>query len=296
MQSAPPYPIGSVVIPAHNEAAVIRRCLDALLVGFAPNELDVVVACNGCTDDTAGIVRSRWPAVRVIEIARASKPSALRAADEMLNTFPRIYLDADVILPAASARLLIGSLQPGGSAVAARPRCSYDVSRSDALVRSYFRSLARVQSATNSIWGPVYGLSKAGRARFTVYPDIIADDLFADQWFEPSEIVIVDNTLATITAPLRLRDLIHISCRRRKGNAQIRALPNGPESTASSTVRSLLSTVTSGPGAALDTLVYLALAIIVRVSTSVSPPADWSRDESSRSEIIESNAYVEDPT
>jgi hypothetical protein len=48
MKSAPPFPIGFVVIPAHNEAAVIRRSLDALLAGFAPNELHVVVACNGC--------------------------------------------------------------------------------------------------------------------------------------------------------------------------------------------------------------------------------------------------------
>ena len=88
MKPVPSFPIGSVVIPAHNEAAVIRRCLDALLTGVAPSELDVVVACNGCTDDTANIVRSSWPAVRVIEVAQAAKPAALRAADEVLSVFP----------------------------------------------------------------------------------------------------------------------------------------------------------------------------------------------------------------
>ena len=77
--------IGSVVIPAHNEATTIRRCHDALLAGFAPGELDVAVSCNGCTDGTADIVRSSWPAVQVIEVTKASKPAALRAADEALS-------------------------------------------------------------------------------------------------------------------------------------------------------------------------------------------------------------------
>ena len=110
MELGPLFPIASAVIPAHNEAAVIQRCLNALLNGFAPGELDVVVACNGCTDDTADIVRSTWPTVRLIEIAQASKPAALRAADDALSTFPRIYLDADITLPSKSARILISNL------------------------------------------------------------------------------------------------------------------------------------------------------------------------------------------
>src|SRR5262245_50140774 len=38
----PAMPV-SVVIPAHDEEAVLGRCLDALLGGAAPGELDVVV-------------------------------------------------------------------------------------------------------------------------------------------------------------------------------------------------------------------------------------------------------------
>src|ERR1700733_15288658 len=97
------FPLGSVIIPALNEATTIRRCLDALLVGFAPGELDIVVSCNGCTDGTANIVRSSWPAVQGIAATKASKPAALRATDETLSVFPRIYLDADVVLPSTSA-------------------------------------------------------------------------------------------------------------------------------------------------------------------------------------------------
>src|ERR1700734_1873854 len=121
MKLSSAFPVGSVVIPAHNEAAVIERCLDSLMTGLAPGELDVVVACNGCDDNTADIARNAWPTIRVIEISRASKPAALRAADEILSSFPRIYLDAEMSLPAASALHVIESLQ-SGSVRTARPR------------------------------------------------------------------------------------------------------------------------------------------------------------------------------
>ena len=52
------YPIGSVAIPAHNEATVIRRLLDTLLHDTIAGEIEMAVVCNGCSDGTADIVRS----------------------------------------------------------------------------------------------------------------------------------------------------------------------------------------------------------------------------------------------
>ena len=293
MERTSSFPIGSVVIPAHNEAAVIQRCLDALLTGTAPGELDVVVSCNGCSDDTAHIAKSSWPSVRVIEAAQASKPAALRAADELLSVFPRIYLDADVILSAASARLVIETLR-SGSTPAARPHIIYDTSRSAAVVRSHYRALARVRSGTKSLWGGVYGLSQAGRSRFGAYPDLVADDLFADQWFKPSDIEIVAAAPAMVTAPSRVRNLIHVARRRRKGNVDLRTLPDGPPSTVTSTLHSLFSTAMSGPDAVMDTLVFLGIGAIVRISVAISPPAGWSRDESSRTEMMPPGTHHND--
>src|ERR1035438_1575828 len=83
--------IGSVVIPAHDEAGVIRRCLDSLFTGFKPGELNVVVVCNGCRDDTAMLARASGHPVRVIELVRASKAAALRAGDAVALAFPRLY-------------------------------------------------------------------------------------------------------------------------------------------------------------------------------------------------------------
>jgi glycosyltransferase involved in cell wall biosynthesis len=49
----------SIVVPAHNEAANIRRVLSALLeqkISLA-HIVEIVVVASGCTDDTANVAR-----------------------------------------------------------------------------------------------------------------------------------------------------------------------------------------------------------------------------------------------
>ena len=86
----------SIVVPARNEGFVIARTLRAMATGAVPGELDVIVVCNGCTDNTADIARSFGPPVRVIETEVGSKVHALNLGDQAASTFPRIYADADV--------------------------------------------------------------------------------------------------------------------------------------------------------------------------------------------------------
>src|SRR5690349_20226188 len=88
--------IASIVIPAHNEASVLGRLLATLPADVDGRRLEVIVACNGCTDNTAAIARE-WGAT-VVDVTTASKIAALNAADEVAVTFPRLYVDADVVL------------------------------------------------------------------------------------------------------------------------------------------------------------------------------------------------------
>ena len=83
------------MIPAHNEAAVIARRLTPLAPLAAAGKLEVIVACNGCTDDTAAIARG-FEGVTVLEMAQPSKTAALNAGDAAATHWPRFYLDADV--------------------------------------------------------------------------------------------------------------------------------------------------------------------------------------------------------
>jgi glycosyltransferase involved in cell wall biosynthesis len=278
--------LGSVVIPAHNEAAVILRCLDALLTALPPGELDVVVACNGCIDGTADIVRSSGYPVRVIEVETASKSAALRAAEEEMDTaFPRLYLDADVVLKAASADRVLERLRIG-PALAARPPIKYDTKSCTPLVRSYYRARAGVPAVMGSLWGAgVYGLSETGRARFGPYPDVVADDLFVDQYFRRLEVEIVNAPPVVVSAPRRTAVLLRNLRRIHQGNWENRTLPSShatQSATTSSTVHDLARLASAGPSKAIDAATYAGLATLARLTLAVPAPTHWERDNSSR--------------
>jgi glycosyltransferase involved in cell wall biosynthesis len=283
--------LASVVIPAHDEAGVIIRCLDALFTGVAAGELDVVVACNGCRDETAELARTSGHPVRVLELDVASKAAALRAGDEAATTFPRLYLDADVTLDGASARIVAQRLRDG--AVAARPPLLYDSSRSSAPVRSYYRARSRIPAVLRSLWGAgVYGLSAEGRGRFDAFPDVGADDLWLDRQFGREEIEIVDCAPVVVTVPRRSRDLARILRRTYKGKAETRpefGRDDRARETTASTLQDLRDLAATGPRAACDAATYAAFASGTRlelaVRTVLGAPVlagGWERDDSSR--------------
>jgi glycosyltransferase involved in cell wall biosynthesis len=282
-------PLGSVVIPAHNEAAVIGRCLDALFSGFETGELEVAVVCNGCVDDTAALARSSGHDVRVIELQTASKPAALRTGDAAVTATPRLYVDADVVLPGATARRVLERLRTG--AVAARPSVRYDASRASAPVRSYYRARSRVPAVLGSLWGAgVYGLSAEGRARFGPFPDVVADDLWVDRLFEPGEVEIVDCEPVVVAVPRRTRDLMVVLRRTYRGKAEKAPDPDrrSPRTT-SATLRDLCRHAAAGPAAALDAITYAAFAAWGRLELALVQATGgrlgrtrWERDEGSR--------------
>jgi hypothetical protein len=281
--------MGSVVIPANNEAAVIRRCLDALFEGLPAGTLDVVIVCNGCTDDTALQAGSSGYPVRVLELAAASKPAALRAGDAAALAFPRIYLDADVVLRGAAARVLLERLRTG--AIAGRPPIRYDSGNASAPVRSYYRARSRVPAVLGSLWGAgVYGLSAEGRSRFGEFPEVVGDDLWVDRLFNRGEVEIVDCAPVLVTVPRRAGDLVRLLRRTYRGKAEKGPDPDGrAPRTTSSTLRDLGRLAAAGPGGALDAATYSAFAAGARLSLAVAHAAgepragsSWERDDSSR--------------
>jgi glycosyltransferase involved in cell wall biosynthesis len=286
------HPIGSVLIPAHDESAVIGRCLHHLFEGIDAADLEVAVVCNGCHDDTAAAARASGHPVKVIELNEASKPAALRAGDRVLRSFPRLYLDADVVLAGPTARNVLEHLARDGS-VAARPPFRYDTAHSSAIVRRYYRARSRVPAVMGSIWGAgVYGLSVAGRARFGDHPDVVADDLFVHQRFDADEIDIVGDDPVVVVAPACFRDLLKVRRRAHRGAAEHRVSTEQPDwpdgrvagssSTARSTLRDVVRLCRSVPGV-LDAATYAFVAVSARIYNVLGPAARWERDESSRS-------------
>lgn len=74
----------SVVIPIHNESAILASHVDAMLAQLHPlaASFEIVLVENGSTDDTVRVARAlaeRCPEIRVVALAAANYGAALRA-------------------------------------------------------------------------------------------------------------------------------------------------------------------------------------------------------------------------
>jgi glycosyltransferase involved in cell wall biosynthesis len=211
----------SVVIPAHNESAVIARALAAMTSGADKDELDVVVVCNGCSDGTASIARSFGPPVRVIETEIASKSNALNLGDQAVCTYPRIYADADVVVPIGTVRALASRLKQG-DILAAAPMALLDLSGCSRFVRAYYNIRSHLPSAVEGIGGSgVYALSESGRHRFGEFPNIVADDGYVRIQFTPKERGTLTSVASTVFAPRKISNLIEIRTRAYYGSLEL---------------------------------------------------------------------------
>lgn len=289
----------SVVIAAHNEAAVIGRCLDALLAEALPDELEIVVVANGCDDATATIAASRR-LVRVIELSEPSKAAALNAGDAASRSYPRVYLDADIVLTISGVRALSDALlassesvhQPGRPVLAAVPRRALDLRGRPILVRAYFAINSRLPAFRDGLFGRgAIALSAAGRERFDRFPDMVADDLFLDSVFDSAEKCEVDQVETVVAVPLRTRDLVRRLVRVRRGNSAMREA--GSQGTVTVQVRNadrfswFRDVVLAQPWLAPAAVVYVAITLLAALLARRSPSArqQWGRDESTRSAV-----------
>jgi glycosyltransferase involved in cell wall biosynthesis len=275
--------VGSIVIPAHNEAAVIGRGLDRLFDALGEG-VEVVVACNGCTDATAEVVRNSGHPVTVIALETPSKPAALMAAEAATRTFPRVYLDADVLAPGAAIRAVIEHLGRDG-ALAARPPLVYDTSASSWVVRRFYRARAAVPAVMGSLWGAgVYALSSTGRDRFDEFPALVADDLFVDRLFRRDEIELVGAVPVVVVAPATTSGLLASFRRAFRGNRAMTGEAAGGRPGTRATVRDLLRLACRGPAELLDATVYATVVVAARALAWRLPRSSghWERDETSR--------------
>src|SRR5262249_13951049 len=143
--------------------------------GARTGELDIVVVCNGCTDDTAAAARRHVYPLRVIETDVASKPAALNLGDAAARGFPRFYLDADVRVSIDALRATADLLARPG-VLAAAPRLAVDVQGRPWPIRAYYRVWTQLPYCQDGMIGSgLYALNAEGRARFRAF----SEDLFS---------------------------------------------------------------------------------------------------------------------
>ena len=278
-------PRGAVIIPAFNEAAVIKRSLIPLSRSAVEGQIELIVVCNGCSDDTATRART-VPGATVIELEQGSKPAALNVGDDVATVWPRVYLDADIRVSAEAVLAVLDRLRVG-DVLLARPPSKYDTAAASRAVKAYYRARNRISRKDVVMWGAgVYGISQQAHERFGRFPAITGDDLFVDLQFAGAEKAVVITDPAIVTTPADLRSLLAVLRRGYRGEVELPDLKreNGVSPTTSGLRTAVAVARTArGPRSLVDAVVYLAVSSARRVRYRKSQA--WARDDSSRNAV-----------
>jgi glycosyltransferase involved in cell wall biosynthesis len=278
--------VTSVIIPAHNEAAVIGRLLNSLVSDAQPGEFDVLVVCNGCTDATADVARHFGHGVRVVELTEPSKHLALIEGDALSTSFPRVYVDADVWLDTASVRALTEALQDP-TVLAAAPGRRDMLEQSSWGVRAYYQVWSRLPAVQHGLFGRgVLALSEVGYRRIAERPAVTGDDLYVDSQFSPAERRIVAEATSYVFAPRSMRGLLLRRTRAAQGNAELRNRTGGRTDTTDSSTKALVRMMRGEPVLWPRVVVFAIVTLIARQRATRSSrsrrPSGWLRDDTSR--------------
>ncbi len=273
----------SVIIAAHNEQAVIGACLDALH-RQGVEDLQVIVSANGCTDRTADVAAAHG--ATVIDRPEPGKAGALNAAEAVATSFPRVYLDADIIVPPAGLPQVLAALSEPG-VLAAVPRRRVETAGRTWPVRAYFAINERLPVFRDGLFGRgMIAVAETGRSRFTTFPGLIADDLFLDSVFTPAEKREAAAAEVVVEAPMRTRDLIARLVRVRRGNAQMRAA--GDAGKLEITVRTsdrwawLRDVVVPQPRLIFAAVPYVVITAVAGLRARRARSVSWGQDTSTR--------------
>jgi biofilm PGA synthesis N-glycosyltransferase PgaC len=106
----------SVLIPAHNEAAVLKECLDAVVGQTQPVD-EIVVVADSCTDDTADVARS-FGAV-VVETEQGGKAASQDAGLPHVTGDVLVCIDADTVVDRDVVEKFVAELDRGVDATCA---------------------------------------------------------------------------------------------------------------------------------------------------------------------------------
>lgn len=262
----------TIIIPAHNEEAVIARCLTTLLAD-APDAgrlAQIIVAANGCNDQTVSIARETAPDALVLDIPEGSKTKAMNAAGAKALSHPRIYLDADVQVSYRSLEALAKVLQQPG-VMAASPELRMDLSHSNWLVRAYYRVWLTQPYVKRAMVGSgCFGISREGYEAVGDFPPITGDDIWVHSRFAVTERRNVSEDEAgnpvffTVSPPRRAIDQIRVETRRRLGNEEVLSQYPSPHYRGSNRAGDLKAALKNG-ASRTDVVIYLTIKAIARL-------------------------------
>lgn len=279
--------MATVIVPAHNEASVIEDCLHSIV---HQDDIDhIIVACNGCTDNTVDIVRSKFPQVVCLDIETPSKTNALNVAEEKARelgiSYPIFYIDADTQLSDNCIPKISRAMAENDELYLAAPTPIIDTRASSWLVKTYYKVWTNLPYIKAGVIATCsFVVSKAGRQRFDKFADVIGDDGFIRCHFKNSEISNIKGAQIFIRAPRDIFSLIKIKTRARLGNMELIARNKCPVQEAKQYGNVMRTRLLSRQF--FPTLVYIAIALVIRVRAKQQfkqlDSYQWEKDTSSR--------------
>lgn len=277
----------SVIIPAHNEEAMIDRVIESVLADGV-EDLECVVVANACTDRTAERARRFEPAVRVIETGTPGKCNALNLGEEHLTRFPRVFLDGDIVLHKGALTALIAA--SGERKPIVSPMPVFILTGASLAIRLFFRAqrFNRYFGGEAPNGSGTFVVSEEARSRWDAFPEIIADDGFVQGHFRPEERSAVTTAKADVGAPRDITSLLKVRARVRRGHAELAErhpeLMRNHVARGRSMIRSLLPRPLEWPGMLVYGYVRIAERLIAGRQLRRDAGLEWGRDETSRTD------------
>ena len=273
----------TILVPAHNEEAVIARTLWYLSKGLRLDDFRVVVIANGCSDATAARARAVMPHAEVIETERRGKCHALNLGFEAsCKSAPIVCLDADLDVTSESLAALLAPLK-NGTALASCGKMEVITSESSAAVRAFYHGWRSNQYFSQGKFGGLFALSPEGAARVFPLPEIIADDEYIRRSFGGQEVAFVPDCSFLARAPFGLPELIRVRRRSLRGAQQVTRL--GKPSPEQNSMAKMLRRALVSRSDTLPIVFFLLVMCWVRVCLMCEGQATslrWERDLSSR--------------
>lgn len=223
----------SIIIPAHNEARLITKTLSYVMADQCIVNCDVIIVCNGCTDNTYFVanefvhnnqcmLEQRNICLTIIDEPKASKTNALNAGIRQAKNYPLVLLDADILIEGANLKKLLEALND--KVLTAAPKLNYCIGNSSWLVRAYYRVASRSFYNTQHRLSNVIALSEAAVKKIGTLPLVIADDEYIRRKFDQSEYKIIQTISFDFTCPKNFKNLLAVLVRVERGNLQLRQL------------------------------------------------------------------------
>ncbi|MEL6584344.1 MAG: glycosyltransferase family 2 protein [Pseudomonadota bacterium] len=277
----------TVLIPAHNEASVIARCLTPLAAWAAAGKAHVVVIANACDDETFAVAKSACPAAIVLETPVGGKTNALNLAMTYALDGAVLCLDADLVTTPDALEALAAPLMAETHAGACG-RMEVSLDGVPFWVRQFYAGWLLNPYQDAGKFGGLFGVSApTARALFPL-PKLTADDEYIARFAEDGGIAYRPECAFTVQAPRKLADLIRIRRRSYRGTKALTT--KGAKTQRPTGLRAIAMVAKRGaaqPKLWLGVLTYIAVSLWVRVlvafeRTQPSSTIRWERDASSR--------------